>query len=98
MNSSHLVVFIILIASLASCTTVVRPVPVASPAFGTAVTTLPAGHRVVVHSGLRYYVCGGTYYRHLHGRYVVVRPPAATPSRVVVRRGPLFPRRTIIVR
>lgn len=81
---------------MVSCTTVVHPAP-GVPALGTTVTTLPVGHRVVVHSGLRYYVCGNAYYRHIDGRYVVVRPPVVAPSRVVVRRGPIFPRRVVVV-
>jgi hypothetical protein len=81
---------------MVSCTTVVHPAP-GVPTVGVTVTTLPAGHRVVVHSGLRYYVYGNTYYRSINGRYVVVRAPVIESSRVVVRRGPLFPRRTVLV-
>lgn len=82
---------------MVSCTTVVHPAPGVA-AVGATVTTLPAGHRVVVHSGLRYYVYGNTYYRSINGRYVVVRAPVGAPSRVVVRRGPIFPRRVVVVR
>lgn len=46
------------------------------PRYGTRVTRLPAGHRVVVHRGHRYFCADGIYYRQYgSGVYTVVRPP-----------------------
>jgi hypothetical protein len=45
------------------------------PQRGYAVRSLPRGHRVVLHHNDRYYSSHGVWYRHHHGRYVVVAPP-----------------------
>lgn len=50
---------------------------------GDEVSSLPKGYRTEVVSGSTYYCHGDTYYRHRHGRYVVVQDPRGGRERVV---------------
>jgi hypothetical protein len=52
-------------ATAASSPTVVvqQPVYVTSPAIGSTVLTLPGGCKSATVNGVRYYGCGGTYYK-----------------------------------
>ena len=43
--------------------------------FGTTVTTLPNGYRVITHNRTRYYVHDNVYYQQRGGGYVIVRSP-----------------------
>jgi len=45
------------------------------PVRGEVIRVLPRDHRVVVHSGSRYYFYGGAWYRPHGPRFVVVAPP-----------------------
>lgn len=45
------------------------------PARGHVVRSLPRNHRVVVHSGARYYFSGGAWYRPYGPRFTIVAPP-----------------------
>lgn len=45
------------------------------PARGQAFRTLPRDHKVIMHDHSRYYSANGIWYRHDHGRYIVVAPP-----------------------
>jgi hypothetical protein len=62
--------------------------------IGAVVLSIPVGYRIVVVSGLTYYVYAGIYYRRVHNGYVVVEPPAKTvvvkevsPVRPSVKKG-----------
>lgn len=45
------------------------------PPHGAVVRNLPRDHRVIRHRDLRFYFSGGTWYRPLGSRFVVVAPP-----------------------
>lgn len=45
------------------------------PPRGRSFRDLPRDHRVVIHGGARYYSHDGVWYRHHHGRYLVIAPP-----------------------
>ncbi|MFA5321625.1 MAG: DUF6515 family protein [Smithella sp.] len=45
------------------------------PLRGRSFRSLPRDHRMIMHGNARYYSHNGAWYRHHHGRYLVVAPP-----------------------
>jgi hypothetical protein len=66
-------------AASAPTTVIQQPVYVASPTIGSTVLTLPSGCTSAMVNGVRYYGCGGTYYKPHFGSnsvyYTVVPNP-----------------------
>jgi hypothetical protein len=58
-----------------------------TPPIGAIVTTIPAGHRTILVSGVNYYYYNNIYYTTYPGGYIVVSEPVI-PAPVVVRNTP----------
>jgi hypothetical protein len=50
------------------------------PPVGLVISVLPPGFKVVMVSGVTYYLCEGVYYQTAPGGYVVVSPPAVAQT------------------